>query len=224
MYTKPFHIISVSDKRAENVAKLADVIGNPIVGVHDLGTPANEPKAIKAFNSSSAADVREFRKLYPHFDLDQYLATPIYPTNPERRAGEIGCWMSHYHAWNVLANSDWDSLLSVEDDAYLGDSVDDRGIVSFIQGLTNTNFALLMLGNWTEVVFVSKEMAKLMVQSAFEEGFKRAPVDEYLMLHVRLTGMTGLPCGKMPVARQLVEKYESEIHNSGESIGVNDGE
>jgi GR25 family glycosyltransferase involved in LPS biosynthesis len=204
VYSRPYHIISVNDARKKNVDNVKQVL--------DKGNLVSKFQTIKSFNSSDDADVEEFQKLYPAFDLSQYLVSPMYPTQPNRKRGEIGVWMSHFHAWNHLVNNNLDSLLILEDDVYM-----DATALESINVVTSS-CALMILGHWAEAVYVSLPMATVFVNTAYEDGFKTMPVDEYLMLHVRLSGMTGFPCGKFPITHQLVDQYGSDIQDSGKSL------
>lgn len=198
-YDGAYHIISVNDKRKENIQHVKKVMGK-------------DPEPIKSFNSANKYDVEAFVNKYPEFNLEKYLTEPTFPTHPTRKLGEIGIWMSYFHAWNRIVENDLDSLLILEDDVYM-----DENVLNSIKLLTPAA-DFLVLGHWAEAVYVSNKAAKMFVETAFNDGFIRMPVDEYLMLHVRLSGMTGVTCGKLPVTYQLVQQYGSDIQDSGTSL------
>jgi GR25 family glycosyltransferase involved in LPS biosynthesis len=198
-YNNAYHIISVNDNRKKNIDNIKEVFGK-------------NPEPIKSFNSSNKMDIETFKLQYPKFELTEYLNYSIYPTQPNRKLGEIGIWMSNFHAWNYIVDNDIESLLILEDDVFMDETVL-NGIKTLAPG---SDF--LIFGHWAEAVYVSNKAAKGFVESSFNDGFQRMPIDEYLMMHVRLSGMTGVKCGKLPITFQLVEQYGSDIQDSGESL------
>lgn len=191
-----YHVISIDNSRKENKDNIHKVMNSSITAKRE---------SIKSFNGVNPEDIAELSKLYPEFNLDKYLETPLYPTRPERRTGEYGCWMSHYHAWRHMIDNNIPEMLILEDDVYI-----DNRILESIKALgEGTDF--MIFGHWAEAVYVSLEGAKKLVEAAMEYGFKLAPVDEYLMLLVRLSGMLNIVCGKYPLTRQLIETYPSNM-------------
>lgn len=194
-----FSIISINDKRKSNIEKIVEAIGSP-------------PEKLHSFNGNKTQDIVIFKSLHPELCIDLYATEPRVPVNKDRRNGEIGCWMSHYHRWKHIVKNNLEDLVIFEDDCYV-----DKEFLERVPCVVK-NIDFVLLGNWTESVFVNKKAATMLVEMS-KEHIKYGPVDEFLMSLIRVTGMRlnnwYVPvCGKLPITRQLIEKYESDIQKS----------
>ena len=190
-------IISVNDKREENKNRIRAVMGE-------------DELMIKSFNGNSEEDVSLFRRLYPEFDLNRYLENPVFMVRNNRRNGEIGCWMSHFHIWNYMVNNAIPYMMTIEDDCMLDDVT--KQLMARVVIPNSDKF--LMLGDWTEAMYLTNNRANLLIENCYEHGFLRMPIDEYLFTVIRSVPDFG---AKVKVTRQLVELFGSDIETSGDN-------
>lgn len=60
-------------------------------------------------------------------------------------AGEVGCFLSHYHVWRHMLHQNWTQIVILEDDARL-DFDFQTGLRRLLDSLTNTSFDFVYLG------------------------------------------------------------------------------
>jgi hypothetical protein len=193
-----YSVISVNTSRQKNVENIYKIFGEK-----DL--------AIKSYNGKNSEDRDVFSEANPEVDFSFYAVKPVVPVSPDRKLGEIGCWMSHYERWKYLVANNLDGLLVLEDDCFV-----DENVAASIKELVKYGHDLIMLGNWTEAVYVTKAGAEWLLKNA-SDLLQQGPIDEVLMQTVRLTGMSVvagwdiIKAAKFPITRQLMETYPSEI-------------
>lgn len=188
---KDYCIISISDSRKNNIFNIMSIMGEP----HD----------VKFFDISNGEDVEGFKDKYKSFHLNEYLSNRKYNTNPARTDGEIGCWMSHFNAWNYILENNLDGMFIVEDDCFLTKSKYDV----VIDEITNNNYDIFTAGQWAEMYYLTASTARFLVDEAFEEGFKKMPVDEFIFDSVREFGLHGLIGAN--IVSQTDQMYGSQI-------------
>ena len=188
-----YGIISISDEREETKGQIR----------HSFDC---DPEPLRCFDISNRADVMRFINTFPGFDLNQYNANRKYETIPARHFGEVGCWMSHLGAWSYMVDEKIDRMAVVEDDALVTPaSVND--IIEQSDG-----YGLYMAGEWAEFYVISLSAAETLVHAAYEYGFKRMPVDEYMFDMIREGAVTGqFWTGHIVQARH----FPSNIHMKG---------
>lgn len=191
-----YTIISINENRKKNIQKIISVL-------------QKEPQKTRSYNGKKEQDLIIFKSLHPEIDIEKYAIEPKVPINPSRREGEIGCWLSHYHIWKHVVKENLESILVFEDDCFVNEN-----LIKKIPIVVD-KIDLILLGNWTECVYINNKAAKMLLGLS-QEYIKYGPVDEFLMAMIRLTGMrlNGWPipiCGKLPLTRQLIEEYESDI-------------
>jgi hypothetical protein len=188
-----YSITSINDNRIENINKIKSIMGD---GYLD----------IKKFNSGNTEDIEEFKSMYPNFNLNCYLDEPAYITQDHRKSGEIGCWMSNFHIWNYIVQNNIDFMVAIEDDCHFQD-----GMLETIINLGSEK-DLFLFGEWAELYSLTNKGARDLISSAFDLGFRRMPMDEYLFIYNRSEETN---TGRLTVTRQLVQNYPSNIANSG---------
>jgi len=191
-----YSITHINYERLSNIEKIKSVMGDGFVDV-------------KKFNSRNPEDILEFKKLYPDFDLSVYLTSPSYTTQGHRKLGEIGCWMSNFHLWNYVVKNDIDFFVAIEDDCYFPEGIQDA-----ISNM-GKNKDLFLFGEWAELYSISNKGAKDLVSSAFELGFKKMPMDEYLFIY---NNSEETNTKRLTITRQLIQDYPSNIANSGYNL------
>jgi hypothetical protein len=164
---------------------------------------------IKKFNSRNINDIEEFKKIYPYFNLNSYLENPAYITQDHRKSGEIGCWMSNFHLWNFVVENSIDCVVAIEDDCHFQDGMLET-IINFATGKD-----LFLFGEWAELYYITNKGAKDLISNAFDLGFKKMPIDEYLFVY---NNSEETNTGRLTITRQLVKEYPSSIANSGYNL------
>jgi len=173
----PYTIVSVSDARVQNVINIKNCF-------------ENEETEIKSFNISIKEDVDEFKNKFPDILIDNYLVNKKYITGESRYFGEIGCWMSHISIWDYVIKNDLQSIIVIEDDC----EVNQISLFNFME-VINDNHDIVMGGEWAESYFVTNRACRYLMENAYEQGFKRMPVDEYMFDSIKdghLNGVFGL--------------------------------
>lgn len=89
-----YTIVSINDKRIENKNQIKTIIGSEAID-------------IKFLNATDENELQEF--------LNNNKFKPIH----NFKTGEVGCFGSHYLAWKYLEQSELESLIVIEDDAWL---------------------------------------------------------------------------------------------------------
>lgn len=94
-----YHIIHINDIRKPNRDSVDEILNSNKV-------------TIPSFDARVEGSVEKFQKDNPKFKIswDGF------------KIGEIGCFISHYIAWNYLLNSELDELLIFEDDVFIDET------------------------------------------------------------------------------------------------------
>jgi hypothetical protein len=184
-----YTIISVeSDQRELNIENIKEALGSSY-------------HAVKAFKASDQNDWNGFKSLYPKFEVDQYQLTTRFLSYPHRRIGEIGCWMSHFNAWNYIIDNDIDHLLIVEDDCLINSD-----IVEEIEDIAK-RYELGIFGEWGELMYITKDVARYLINNYFQ-AYTEMPVDRYVIdVHEKNI----FKSVKIQIVRQATELYGSKI-------------
>jgi hypothetical protein len=191
--TIKYAIVSISDSRLNNVNNIISIMG------------IQEP--VKFFDISNINDINLFSEKYPTFDINQYLINKKYETNPSRSDGEMGCWMSHFNAWNYVLENDLDDFFVIEDDCFLTESK----FKQIGEIIYNNSYELLLCGQWAEFYYLRKSAAEFLVENAFEQGYKKMPVDEYMFDCIREHGLIGSFGAN--IVSQTTQSYGSQINH-----------
>jgi GR25 family glycosyltransferase involved in LPS biosynthesis len=192
-----YTIISINNDREENKNKIRQTFGK-------------DELLIKAFNGNNPDDIELFKKTYPDFDLSRYLENPSFYVRNNRRNGEIGCWMSHFHVWNYMVNNAIPNMMVFEDDCYVDQNT--KHLAASI--LVPNSDKFMMLGDWAEVYYLTNNRANLLIENCYEYGFLRMPFDEYLFAVLRSVPNFG---ARVKITRQLYEVFGSDIEDSGDA-------
>lgn len=172
--TIPYCIISISDERNDNILNIKSVFGY-------------EPEETKSFDVANVDDIILFNNLYPNFQLDTYLCNKKYVTNPNRSDGEIGCWMSHYSAWQYMLSKGYEKFFIVEDDCFLTETK----LKEITDEIDAQGYELFLAGQWAEFYYMNSRAARFLVDNAIELGYHKTPVDEYMFDAIREYGFGG---------------------------------
>lgn len=189
-------IISISEQRSNNIDQITHVMGT-------------SPEDVKFCNMKSSADRSYFRKKFPQFDFTRYAENPLYFTDPGRKFGAIGCWMSHVSSWQYIISNKIKEMIVFEDDCLFNRELFDKTL-RIIQ--ENSEKELIMLGQWTEMYYIKLSAAEKLLDNAIEKGYSRCPVDEYMFNMIRESEVDGV-CG-VNVVKQLIHIYPSDMRFS----------
>lgn len=186
-------IVSISDSRINNVDQIKKTMGNI-------------PENIKYCNMRSNQDRSFFRKKYPKFDFNRFAEDPLYPTNPMRKFGAIGCWMSHISIWDYMLNNKINEMIVFEDDCLFNKEFLDKTMTYITK---NYEKELIMLGQWTEMYYIKLSAAEKLLDNSLEKGYIRCPVDEYMFEMIKTSEVDGLY--GINAVKQLVNVYPSDM-------------
>lgn len=156
-----YSIISIREDRFTNVKNIEKVIS----GTRHYPDICN-------FKSKESRKL--FSELFPNFSKREYASEPFHNFNPNRKNGEVGCWLSHLSAWDYVVKNNIDKFIVTEDDLRINTQQFD-----IISSEVSKKLDLIMFGGWTACYFISKEGAKILLENALE-GFKHHPVDFYM--------------------------------------------
>lgn len=95
-----YHVISISNDRSAEIEKIRQILGDNRV----------EVESVNGKVSKQVADFYKERPQLKHIE------------NPPLAKGEVGCYLSHYAAWEYAAQNNLNGFLIFEDDAELNDS------------------------------------------------------------------------------------------------------
>lgn len=186
-------IISISEQRAENINEIVRAM-------------SHAPENIKFCNMKSSLDRSYFRKKFPEFDFSKYAENPLYYTDPSRKYGAIGCWMSHISSWDYMISNNIKEMIIFEDDCLFNKELEEK---TFKIIKENPDKNLLMLGQWSEMYYIKLSAARKLFDNALEKGYNRCPVDEYMFNMIKeseVDGMYGINAVK-----QLTHMYPSDM-------------
>jgi hypothetical protein len=188
-----YSVITISDKRSNNVAQIQDVMGSP-------------PEKIKFCNMREPGDRSYFRKKFPQFKFNKFMENPLYYSDPNRRFGAMGCWMSHLSCWSHMIDNNIDEMIVFEDDCLFNKELFQK-TTNVVQ--ENSTKELLMFGQWSEMCYIKLSAAHKLFDSALDKGYTRCPVDEYMFNMIKdkdVDGKFGINAVK-----QLVNVYPSDM-------------
>ena len=188
-----YTIISVSNKREVNVMQIQETMGS-------------KPEDIKFCNMKKNSDRSYFRKKFPEFNFNIYAQDPLYYTDPGRKFGAIGCWMSHMSSWTYMVENNIEEMIVFEDDCLFNKQFFDTTL-SIIQ--ENSKKELLLMGQWSEMYYIKLSAAKKLVDNALEKGYTRCPVDEYMFEMIKKSEVDGIY--GINSVKQLINVYPSDM-------------
>jgi hypothetical protein len=163
--TIPYSVISISksEKRLNNIKNIENCFGY-------------KKESIRFYNSKIETDVKEFKELFPNFNIKDYAKNRSGgpQSRPFNRAlGEAGVWMSHMAAWRHIVDNDLEHMIVFEDDCIV---IRDQ-VETFFEKIACNDFEVYCVGQYGEAFYIKNSGARKMLDACMEEFYK-CPLDE----------------------------------------------